>query len=149
MKYLGLVVLFFTGMSLMADPSPGIIDEYTQVEGYINDRKPTNEFKKRNLEFNILTAVKSTLAKKINNTKEIKAINMTEIAYEKAKDSHKVYVRYKAFYIYYEFIINPEIYIVSPLDEIVYLKPESFKPVASEADQAPAPAPAKTGEAPK
>jgi hypothetical protein len=149
MKYLGLVVLLFTALSISADPTPGIMDEYTQVEGYINDRKPTNEFKKKNLEFNILTAVKSTLAKKIMNTKEIKAINMSEIAYEKAKDSHKVYVRYKSFYIYYEFIINPEIYIVSPLDEIVYLKPESFKPVDSSAEPAPSPAPAKTGEAPK
>ncbi|MCE9501776.1 MAG: hypothetical protein K8R21_14940 [Leptospira sp.] len=117
--------LILHGLPVFADRVEGIVDEFTKVEDFILNRKPSNDYKKKNLERNILSAVRLSLHKRyLDFDVQIKEMNMTSVSYEIPKDSYSCYVRYKQYYIYYGFAMDPELYLQSPIEEKFYVKPE-------------------------
>ena len=120
-----LYLLLCTALPVFADRVEGIVDEFTKVEDFILNRKASTDYKKKNLERNILSAIRLSLHKRyLDFETQIKEMNMTSVSYEIPKDSFSCYVRYKQYYIYYGFAVDPELYLQSPVEEKFYIKPE-------------------------
>lgn len=113
---------------LYAGEVKGLIDEFMEVEDFLSKKKPSPEFRKKMLEKNLVDSLKNTLSKKFSNPKEeLKDIKIEDIDYERQENTYKYYIRFKEFYIFYEFAMDPEIFIQLPQAEIVYVRPPNYQ----------------------
>lgn len=124
---------------IIATGAPSIISEFTKVEELTKNKGITEEFRKKTLEKNLLNAVKGTLLKKFpdyqKKTEDLK--DMSSIAFEQQKGTFNYYVKYVTkktdkdkdgkesapyiFYLFYNFAVDPEIYIQLPVDDRIYI----------------------------
>jgi hypothetical protein len=124
-----MVILTFILFSspIFTEEVTGLVQEFLEVEDYLSNKKLSAEQRKKNLERNLLESVKSTLSRKIQApSREVKDLKISDINYERPKNTNKFYVKYKTYYIYYSFTIDPEIYLQSAIEEILYVKPPSY-----------------------
>lgn len=129
MKKLGFAVLLvaLAGSPVFSGEVKGLINEFMEVEDYLSKKKPSPEFRKNMLERNLLDSLKTTLARKFKTKEnELKKLSIEDIDYERQAQTFKFYIRYKTYYIFYDFATDPEIYIQLPKEEILYVRPDSF-----------------------
>ncbi len=123
----GIAIFFIVFTSLQAGEVKGLINEFMEVEDFLSKKKPSPEFRKRMLEKNLLDSLKNTLSRKFANPKEeLKDLKIEEVDYERQPNTFKFYIRYKDFYVFYDFAMDPEIYLQLPQTEILYVKPLNY-----------------------
>jgi len=122
-----LAFLILSVQPAFSEEVEGLVQEFLEVEDYLSNKKLSPEQRKKNLDKNLLESVKSTLSRKIKaGSKELKGLKITDINYERPKNTNKFYVKYKSYYIYYSFTADPEVYLQTAIHEILYVKPPSF-----------------------
>jgi hypothetical protein len=122
-----LAFVTLTIQPVFSEEVEGLVQEFLEVEDYLSNKKISPEQRKKNLEKNLLDSVKSTLSRKIKApAKELKELKISDINYERPKSTNKFYVKYKTYYIYYSFTVDPEVYLQTAIEEILYVKPPSF-----------------------
>lgn len=147
-----LSALTFFASSLAAERilgTPGVISDFSKVEEMVRNKKITKEYRQKTLEKNILTAVRFTLLKKYPDYQDrIKDLNFQKVKFEQQKGTFNYYINYNEYYFFYNFAVDPELYVQLPLDDRIYVKTndmdEDFK---STGTGAPAPASAPAGGA--
>jgi hypothetical protein len=116
-----------SSVSVTAGEVQGLINEFMEVEDFLSKKKPSPEFRKKMLDKNLLDSIKNTLSRKYKVLdKELSALKIEDIDYERQVNTYKFYIRYKKFYIYYDFEMDPEIYIQLPKEVILYTKPDNY-----------------------
>lgn len=144
---------FFTG-SIFADRVLGVMNEFTKAEEYIVNKMASKDFRDKTLGRNLETAVKSSLQRTISTTKmkdKAKDINASKIKFEQQKGTFNYYISYDQYVMYYNYSLDPELYLQMPTDERVYVKPdekEMERAKALEAEKGKD-QPANTSDAPK
>jgi|JI8StandDraft_1071087.scaffolds.fasta_scaffold03259_3 hypothetical protein len=123
MKRVALVFLFFCNI-LIAQSSGSLAEEFSKLNDYLKNRESSPEEKKKVLETNVMNSVKITLSHKFSNPKkEFKDLKFQDIQTERPEGTNNLYVKYKNFYISYSFVVDPEKYLASPIEETVLEKP--------------------------
>lgn len=133
MRYLSIFIFCFmvSSIGVYAGEVKGLINEFMEVEDFLSKKKPSPEFRKKMLEKNLLDSIRNTLSRKYKVLdKELSALKIEEIDYERPVNTFKFYIRYKKYYIYYDFAMDPEIYIQLPEEEILYTKPDNYDKIA-------------------
>ena len=131
-----LVFVFLSVQPIFSEEVEGLVQEFLEVEDYLSNKKLSAEQRKKNLEKNLLDSVKSTLSRKIPSpAKELKDLKISDINYERPKSTNKFYVKYKSFYIYYSFTVDPEVYLQTAIEEILYVKPPSYDKEAAHKEE--------------
>ena len=121
MKYivtLFLTLAFFASLSVVqAGPTPGILKEFRKTEELIRNKKKGKEARKATLEANLLSAMRLSLKRRfyLKQKELLEGLNADSLAYEVHPSSRLVYfVRYRNFYVRYDFYRDPEYYIQAP-----------------------------------
>lgn len=121
------VLIFFFQIGLSAGEVKGLINEFMEVEDYLSKKKPSEEYRKKMLEKNMIEALKNTLSRKFKNPKsKLKDLKIENIDYERQDNTFKYYLRFKEYYVFYDFAMDPELYMQSPRTEILYTKPVNY-----------------------
>lgn len=117
-----------------------VIDEFAKTEEFIKNRKISKEYRKKTLEKNLTNAIKYTMHKKFPDYQaRIKDLKPDAVKYEQEKGTFNYYLNYKDYYIFYNFAVDPEIYLQLPADEKMYIKlADQDKETASNPPPAPA-----------
>jgi hypothetical protein len=124
---IAIFLLAFMPLTLSAGEVQGLINEFMEVEDYLSKKKPSPEFRKKMLEKNMLDSLKSTLSKKIKDPKnDLKDLKIEEVDYERQANTFKFYIRYKQYYVFYDFAMDPELFMQLPQTEIIYTRPENY-----------------------
>ncbi|WCL47895.1 hypothetical protein [Leptospira sp. GIMC2001] len=122
-----IIVAQFAVGRIQAEEVQGLVQEFLEVEDYLSKKKPSPEARKKILEKNLLDSVRNTLSRKISApATELKNLKVSELSYERPANTNKFYIKYKNYYMYYSFSMEPEIYLQLPQEEILYVKPASF-----------------------
>jgi hypothetical protein len=129
---LALAIGLFTLQSIQAERimgTPGVISEFTQVEELVKNKKITKDYRKKTLEKNLVNAVRFTILKKYPDYQEkVKDLNASSIAFEQQKGTFNYFLKFKEYFLYYNFAVDPELYVQLPADERFYIKnPELFE----------------------
>ncbi|MCB1142177.1 MAG: hypothetical protein H7A24_08790 [Leptospiraceae bacterium] len=118
--------------------TPGVISEFTQVEELVKNKKITKEYRKKTLEQNLLNAVKFTFLKKYPDYQEkVKELNPESISFEQQKGTYNYYLKFKDYFLYYNFALDPEIYVQLPVDEKFYIKNQELASAGDSSSSAP------------
>lgn len=142
-----LIAYLFTSGLFAADriqqENSKVIDEFAKTEEYIKNRKISKEYRKKTLEKNLTNAIKYTMHKKFPDYQsKIKDLKPDAIKFEQEKGTFNYFISYKDYYIFYNFAVDPEVYLQLPADEKMYVKlADQDKETASSAP----PEPAKAG----
>jgi len=117
-----------------------VIDEFAKTEEYIKNRKISKEYRKKTLEKNLTNAIKYTMHKKFPDYQaKIKDLKPEAIKFEQEKGTFNYFLSYKDYYIFYNFAVDPEVYLQLPVDEKMYIKlADQDKETASSAPPEPA-----------
>ncbi len=117
-----------------------VIDEFAKTEEYIKNRKISKEYRKKTLEKNLTNAIKYTMHKKFPDYQaKIKDLKPEAIKFEQEKGTFNYFINYKDYYIFYNFAVDPEVYLQLPADEKMYVKlADQDKETASSAPPEPA-----------
>jgi hypothetical protein len=100
-----------------------VIDEFAKTEEYTKNRKISKEYRKKTLEKNLTNAIKYTMHKKFPDYQSrIKDLKADAIKFEQEKGTFNYYLTYKDYYIFYNFAVDPEVYLQLPADEKMYIK---------------------------
>jgi hypothetical protein len=114
--------------SIIADRQLGTMNEFSKVEEFHQNPVPSKAFRERTLERNIINAIRSSLVKghtaKVRSEK-LKDIKMASINFEQEKNTFNYYVKYNDLIFFYNFSVNPELYLQTPIDERGYKNPGS------------------------
>lgn len=122
-----LVIVSCTVTVLYSQQSTGLAEEFTKLEDHLRNPKLTEEQKKKNFEANMVSSVRSTLSKRFANPKkELKDLKFQDLQTERPEGTNTFYVKYKNYYFQYQFPVDPETYVTSPIEEIVLEKPEGL-----------------------
>ncbi|GBF41890.1 hypothetical protein LPTSP2_11750 [Leptospira ellinghausenii] len=122
-----LVIVSCTVTVLYSQQSTGLVEEFTKLEDHLRNPKLTEEQKKKNFEANMVSSVRSTLSKRFANPKkELKDLKFQDLQTERPEGTNTFYVKYKNYYFQYQFPVDPETYVTSPIEEIVLEKPEGL-----------------------
>ena len=120
------LVLVF-GMDVTAGPTEGLSREFTKVEEHYKNRGISDEFKTKTLERNIFSAIRLSLQRRFLNFEEMsKDINSTNVSYEFKEQTFICYLQFKEYMIYYEYAMDPRIYMQSPVAEKFLIKPDKM-----------------------
>ncbi|TGK00619.1 hypothetical protein EHO59_11750 [Leptospira semungkisensis] len=112
---------------LFAGKVSGLVEEFNKIEEFNKNRKISDSAKKATLEKNLLSAVKYSLHRKYLDYKEyIKDLKADSIQYEPQKGTFGVYVKYKTYIVYYSYLMDPEIYLQTPINEVFYVRPDNL-----------------------
>jgi hypothetical protein len=126
MNKLFLTILFFVALQITADRIPGkdgVIDDFVKTEEYNKNKKISKDFRKKTLERNLTTAIKYTMHKKYADYKDrIKDLKPETISFEQEKGTFNYFINYRDYYFFYNFAVDPEVYVQLPQDERVYIK---------------------------
>lgn len=140
---LSLIVLlqfFLTFSIVMAQSNTTLAEEFTKLDDFLRNPKQTPEQKKRIFETNVLNSLRNTLAHKYANPKkDLKDLKFQDLQTERPEGTNNLYVKYKNFYIAYSFIVDPELYLTSPVDETLLEKPSGADLNASHEDKPASP----------
>jgi hypothetical protein len=140
---LSLIVLlqfFLTFSIVMAQSNTTLAEEFTKLDDFLRNPKQTPEQKKRIFETNVLNSLRNTLAHKYANPKkDLKDLKFQDLQTERPEGTNNLYVKYKNFFISYSFIVDPELYLTSPIDEVVLEKPTGADLNASHEDKPASP----------
>ncbi|MBL0955163.1 MAG: hypothetical protein IBJ01_10395 [Leptospira sp.] len=122
-----LVIVSCSVTVLYSQQSTGLAEEFTKLEDHLRNPKLTEEQKKKNFEANMVSSVRSTLSKRFANPKkELKDLKFQDLQTERPEGTNTFYVKYKNYYFQYQFPVDPETYVTSPVEEIVLEKPEGL-----------------------
>lgn len=117
-----LILNFF----IFADRIPGklgVIDDFVKTEEYNKNKKISKDYRKKTLEKNLTNAIKYTMHRKFPDYKErIKELKSDTITFEQEKGTFNYYVNYKDYFLFYNFAVDPEMYVQLPQDEKMYVK---------------------------
>ncbi len=118
-----LLILTF---SIFADRIPGklgVIDDFVKTEEFNKNKKISKDYRKKTLEKNLTNAIKYTMHRKFPDYKEkIKELKSDSISFEQEKGTFNYYVNYKDYFLFYNFAVDPEMYVQLPQDEKMYSK---------------------------
>jgi hypothetical protein len=140
-----ILIVFFLASSLFSSDripgNEGIIDGFAKTEEFTKNRKISKEYRKKTLQKNLTNAVRYTMHKKFpdyqNRTKDLSA---DAIKFEQEKGTFNYFLTYKEYYIFYNFAVDPEVYLQLPIDEKMYIKlADQDKETANTTGPAPAP----------
>jgi hypothetical protein len=120
-----------------------VINEFAKTEEYTKNRKISKEYRKKTLEKNLTNAIKYTMHKKFPDYQaKIKDLKPEAIKFEQEKGTFNYYLTFKDYYIFYNFAVDPEVYLQLPVNEKMYIKlPDQEKETASSAPPEPAKTP--------
>ncbi|MDX1960833.1 MAG: hypothetical protein SFU98_19830 [Leptospiraceae bacterium] len=108
--------------------TPGVISEFGKVEELTKNRKVTLAYRKKTLDKNLTDAVKFTIMKKYPDYAErTKELNAGSISFEQQKGTFNYFIKYKEYYFYYSFAVDPELYVQFPVDDRVYIKSKEIE----------------------
>jgi len=123
---LALSVTLLSAQSILAERilgTPGIISEFSQVEELVKNKKISRDYRKKTLEKNLINAVRFTFLRKYPDYQEkVKDLNPTSISFEQQKGTFNYFLKYKDYFLYYNFAVDPEVYVQIPADEKFYIK---------------------------
>jgi len=103
--------------------TPGVISEFSEVEELVKNRKISREYRKQTLEKNLVNAVRFTFLRRYaDSTDKVKELTAANISFEQQKGTFNYFIKYKDHYLYYNFAVDPEIYLQVPSDEKLYIK---------------------------
>jgi hypothetical protein len=123
---LALAISILSVQSILAERilgTPGVISEFSQVEELVKNKKISRDYRKKTLDKNLVNAVRFTFLRKYPDYQEkIKDLNPTSITFEQQKGTFNYFLKYKDYFIYYSFAVDPELYVQIPSDERFYLK---------------------------
>ena len=120
-------IFLVLAMDVAAGPTEGLAREFTKVEEHYKNLGISDDFKKKTLERNIFSAIKLSLQRRFLNFEELsKDINSTNVSYEFKEQTFICYLQYKDYMIYYEYAMDPRIYMQSPVTEKFLLKPDKM-----------------------
>lgn len=121
-----IIFLIFTGLEISAERIPGtkdVINDFVKTEEFNKNKKISKDYRKKNLEKNLTNAIKYTMHKKFPDYKErIKDLKADTISFEQEKGTFNYYVNFKDYYLFYNFAVDPEIYVQLPQDEKMFIK---------------------------
>ena len=101
----------------------GVINDFAKTEEYIKNRKISKEYRKKTLEKNLANAIRYTMHKKFPDYQtRIKDLKPDAIKFEQEKGTFNYFLSYKDYYIFYNFAVDPEVYLQLPVDEKMYIK---------------------------
>ncbi|MBK8397362.1 MAG: hypothetical protein IPL26_19270 [Leptospiraceae bacterium] len=101
----------------------GVINEFAKTEEYTKNRKISKEYRKKTLESNLANAIRYTMHKKFPDYQSrIKDLKPDAIKFEQEKGTFNYFLNYKEYYIFYNFAVDPEVYLQLPVDEKMYIK---------------------------
>lgn len=119
-----LIVLFLSGTGVFPQAIGGLAEEYGKLEEYLRNQKQTPEEKKKILEANVLNSLRSTLAHRlVDPKKELKDLKFQDVQTERLDGTNKLFVKYKNYYIAYLFSVDPESFLISPIEENLLERP--------------------------
>lgn len=109
--------------------SSNVLNEFTKIEDSIKHQEPlTIEEKDRNLKKNLATAMKYSIHKKYMDYKDrIKDLKPEALNFYQEPGTFNYIVQFKNYFGYYNFSVDPEIYIQLPVDEKFYTKTTTNK----------------------
>ena len=113
--------------AVYAGPTPGILKEFRKTEELIRNKKKGKEARKKTLESNLLSAMRLSLRRRfyLKQKELLEGLNADSLAYEVHPSTKLVYfVRYRNFYVRYDFYRDPEIYIQAPKYEKFLIREE-------------------------
>ena len=101
----------------------GVINDFAKKEEYIKNRKISKEYRKKTLEKNLTNAIRYTMHNKFPDYQpRIKDLKPDAIKFEQEKGTFNYFLSYKDYYIFYNFAVDPEVYLQLPVDEKMYIK---------------------------
>ena len=122
---LALAISILSVQSILAERilgTPGVISEFSQVEELVKNKKISRDYRKKTLDKNLVNAVRFTFLRKYPDYQEkIKDLNPTSITFEQQKGTFNYFLKFKDYFIYYSFAVDPELYVQIPSDERFYL----------------------------
>jgi hypothetical protein len=139
---LALAISILSVQSILAERilgTPGVISEFSQVEELVKNKKISRDYRKKTLDKNLVNAVRFTFLRKYPDYQEkIKDLNPTSITFEQQKGTFNYFLKFKDYFIYYSFAVDPELYVQIPADERFYLKNPELTEDDLPAKEAPA-----------
>ncbi len=124
---------------LFAGKVSGLVEEFNKIEEFNKNRKLSDAVKKATLEKNLVSAMKYSLHRKYLEYKDYtKDLKTDSISYEPQKGTFGVYVKYKTYIVFYSYLMDPELYLQTPINEVFYVRPENLEEEPHK-DEKPAP----------
>lgn len=104
----------------------GVMQEFRQVEEDIRAQKSTPEERQRQLEENLLRAVRNSIRRHFYDQREdyYKDLSMANVFYENPTSPLVYYVKHKDFIVRYDFARDPEIFVQAPTYEKMLIVPK-------------------------
>ena len=111
-----LVLCFAMPLSVSAERSEGIMTEFRQTEEAIRNRQKTPEARQKTLEENLVRAVRLAIARRFHEEKGelLKDLNAQTMKYENPTSELVYYVKYKNYIVRFDFLRDPEFYLLTP-----------------------------------
>lgn len=128
-SYLVLFVSFLIITSIQAGPKEGIMAEFRAVEEAIRKKDSDEEILKKNLEENLLRAMKQAIVRRfyLEQEKYLADLSIENLAYENPTAPNIYYVKYKYFIVRFDFPRDPERYVQAPSYEKFLIMDEALK----------------------
>lgn len=122
------ILLSLTMSPLFSQSKSGLAEEYTKLEDHILNPRLSDADRKKNIERNLLSSVRSSLSKKFKDPKkELKELKFEDLQSEKGEIPNSYFIKYKNYYFSYVYPIDPEKYLTSPIEESVLAKPDGLE----------------------
>ncbi|MEQ8352604.1 MAG: hypothetical protein RH862_14040 [Leptospiraceae bacterium] len=113
---------------LMAEEQEGIVSEFRAVEEAIRTRQADPAVLKAQLQDNLLRAMRVTIIRRFfhSQDKYLNDLKIENLAYEKIDSTNTYYVKYKSFIVRYDFVRDPQIFVLAPAYEKFLIMDENF-----------------------
>ncbi len=126
------IILFlaasFVGGPLIAEEQQGIVNEFRAVEEAIRTRQADPKVLEAQLQDNLLRAMRVTITRRFFHTRDkyLNDLKIENLSYEKFEATNTYYVKYKSFIVRYDFVRDPERFVLAPAYEKFLIMDENF-----------------------
>ena len=127
------LLILFTTFMLISTPSfaeeqEGIVSEFRAVEEAIRTQKEDPEKLKAQLQANLLRAMRVSLTRRFFHSRDkyLTDLKIENLSYEKFETTNTYYVKYKSFIVRYDFVRDPERFVLAPAYEKFLIMDENF-----------------------
>tara|TARA_B100001939_G_scaffold241968_1_gene209482 strand:+ start:178006 stop:178398 length:393 start_codon:yes stop_codon:yes gene_type:complete len=118
----------FVGGPLVAEQQQGIVNEFRAVEEAIRTRQADPKVLEAQLQDNLLRAMRVSITRRFFHTRDkyLNDLKIENLSYEKFESTNTYYVKYKSFIVRYDFVRDPERFVLAPAYEKFLIMDENF-----------------------